>query len=77
MPSEFDDETALGLMEALTHIDAIETMRVARGISIAFGDANTTASAVYGITGSPTLAQRAELAAKMAEAQRNNQRGGL
>jgi hypothetical protein len=65
LPSEFDAETAMGLMANIPSIEAAEALTLARGIAIAFGDSKMLAASIYQTTGNDRLAQRVEIMASM------------
>lgn len=65
LPSEFDGETALGLIANIPAIEAESVLLTARGIAIAMGDTKTLAETVLQVTGSDRLAQRIEVQAQM------------
>jgi hypothetical protein len=65
LPTEFDPETAMGLMANIPAIEAHESLVVARGVNIAFGDTKSLAAAVFLTTGNAHLAQKVEITAQM------------
>lgn len=57
----------MGLMANIPVIEAANALAFAKGIAIAFGDAESAAHAVYLTTGNGRLAQRVEIAMKRSE----------
>lgn len=71
LPTEFDPETAMGLMANITAVESAKAMTFAQGIFIALGDGRAQAQAVYDITGSSRLAQKIEVQAMMQKGMQN------
>lgn len=65
LPTEFDPETAMGLMANIQAVESAKALTFAQGITIAFGDSKAQAHAVYDVTGSARLAQKIEVQAMM------------
>lgn len=61
----------MGLFANIPAVESAQALTFAKGISIAFGDAKSLASAVYAMTGSDRLAQRVEIEAAVRKAHEN------
>lgn len=59
LPSEFNDEVAMGLMVNIPAVEASQSLALARGVAIALGDAKTASDAIYEATGDAKQAKRA------------------
>lgn len=69
MPTEFDQETAMGLYANIPAVEAAQSIALARGIAIAFGDADAMAESVYATTGNARLARNIKIRAAMRKAE--------
>lgn len=65
LPSEFDPETAMGLMTNIPAIEAAEALVLARGIAVAMGDTKSFVSCIHQVTGNDQLAQKIAVQAAM------------
>lgn len=65
MPEEFDRDTAMGLFANIGAVEAAQSLALARGIMIAFGDGDGFADAMYAITGNSRLARNIKIRAAM------------
>jgi len=57
----------MGLYMNLSAIEAAQSLAVAKGVAIAFGDESALASAVFATTNNERLAQKIEIQARMAK----------
>jgi len=65
MPDEFDKDTAMGLFANIGAVEAAQSLALAKGIMIAFGDADGIAQAMYAVTGNERLARNIKIRAAM------------
>jgi hypothetical protein len=64
LPSDFDENTAMGLAMNIPMIEARQSMAVMQGINAAFGDGNAIEAIVHASTGNAALAFAARVKAQ-------------
>lgn len=72
MPEEFDRDTAMGLFANIPAVEAAQSIALAKGIAMAFGDGDLMAESVYAMTGNARLARNIKVRAAMRKAANAN-----